>query len=65
MRKEGLKTVLAIPFVMMGIMFMFFSFGYFHIYSSPLTYEYGCLRGIHSLLISIGSFLLAILIRVW
>lgn len=65
MRKEGLKTVLAIPFVIMGIMFMFFSIYYFHAYTSPLIYEYGCLRGIHTMLISIGSFLLTILIRVW
>ena len=66
--KEVLRTTLSIPIVIMGIGFMALSFHLAILGGlsySPEAMTYGRLQAIHNMLISIGLFLLAILIRVW
>jgi len=64
--KEELRTALSIPIVLMGIAFMAISFLLAMCpWGTPAVYEYCRLQAIHNMLISIGFFLLAILIRVW
>ena len=64
--KEVLRTTLSIPVVVMAIGFMYLSFEL----ASMSTFSvdarmFARLQAIHNMLISIGFFLLAILIRVW
>ncbi len=63
--RSGLRGALSIPIVMMGIGFMFISFLLVMWCPTPAVYEYCRLQAIHNMLISIGFFLLAILLRVW
>jgi len=65
--RSWLRGALSILIVMMGIGFMFISFSVamWCPILTPAIYEYCRLQAIHNMLISIGFFLLAILLRVW